>query len=1505
MKIFPSLEVHWGGPDGNRDLVVGYLEFDRKEWAFHYADDLKEASSMGFEGFRGLPKQSSPSELVKSPSLFLAFSTRIPGLQRADVIRVCGDLTGLPREEAFYEFLRRSGGRTGTDQLWFSAVSESPVRKAEGLSKALRNEIRKMVGAIRLLLMEDILLQLEGAFRILPDGQVLGAESVDPERLADRRAIESVIHYHMAAGRTSKEAVDVFTREIGFTYLNRLAALKMMEARGLIQESVSNGTESSGFRLFRRVCEEVCTSDSDGGYRRYLELMFDDVAAEVRVLFDRTLPHSRIFPRSVTLNQILNLLNTSVPAEIWKSDETIGWIYQYFTPKEDREALRDAKAGGSQVPRNSYELAVRNQFYTPRYVVEFLTDNTLGRLWYEMRKGRTQLRYSCRYLVRKPSEIFLPPREVSPKSDSTVGLSEEEPPQLGSTILHRETKDPRDIRLLDPACGSGHFLLYAFDLLAVIYEEAWVEADCLPFTETGRSLRDDYSSIEKLRRELPALILRQNLHGIDIDLRATQIAAFALWLRAQRAYFDLGLKSYERPPIRKSNIVCAEPMPGDQALLNEFVSELQPPVLRQLVRVVFEKMQLAGEAGFLLKIEGAISDALAEAHRQWAGATKAEQMLLWPEARRPKPEQPFLFDTSGITEETFWQDAEERVLDELANYSRHAENGHGVARYLFAEDATQGFAFVNLCRKRFDVALTNPPFGQPSAPSQQYIADHYEEAKYDMYSASLARCTDLLVDGGGLGAITNRTGFFLSDFTEFRERFLLGSLSMTLAADLGDGVLDGAMVSTAAYCLWRRPTDDTTTSTWYRLLDVDIPEKGNTLVSLVTDSSSDEAEVFTCRNTSFRVIRTSPLAYWVPEPLRQRIGLAPEFEPTWGIVRTGLQSLGADDQFIRAFWEVPPLELRPDRRWVAFAKGGDSHGWYHSPYLVTDWENDGQRPKRYAIEKYGTITRKITGIGLFFRPGLTYTTYTILGFRTRVLPAGCIFSLAGSGVFTDGVSLPAAAGYLNSTFVEFFLRMTTDGRKWDPGYIKHIPVPTAEVNLHQAALSAIDGARLGSESVETTREFVCPTGRAALGYDSSIRDLAEEQRTLAEARSTETARTKNEIDHAIFGAFGFSDSDIALVRKEVARFAADQISGSEDPDEETSADMTVEPQRIADDVLSYAVGCAFGRWDIRIGRDPSLAPRLSDFFDSLPVCQPGMLIDPEGLPARTGTIASEEWLLVRQSANVTSVAADPGGRTVSDEEYPIPSLPWDGVLVDDEGHPSDIVTRVRQVLRLLWPTRGEDIERELAEILGVRGLRPYFRNSRKFFEEHCKRYSKSRRKAPIYWLLQSAKKSYGVWLYYHRLTKDTLFHLVRNYIDPKIQHEEGRRHELRRLYEAAKAAKNATEERRLAKDMDIQDALVGEIIDFKVKIESAAYGRLPGVESGCPGWDPDRNDGVLLNIAPLHAVVPWKEASKSWEELANGRYDWSRVALQFWPRRGETRIHKDRSPKVSRERKET
>ena len=680
--------------------------------------------------------------------------------------------------------------------------------------QSTRNRLQKFVSKARAILGEEFTRQLQATYGLDPKhGTVSTIDSLkhldNPQRETAHLLRETLTHYlattpgHGEKDRT-KQVLDRIVREQAFTVLNRLAALRMAEARGFLLESIAKAHSSKGFQLYRQL-SGTAHGETGGAYRNYLFSLFDEFSLDLAVLFDRHSAQGRLFPRESALLELLAEINHHEIEHLWAEDETIGWIYQYFNSQEERKKMR----AESQAPRNGRELAVRNQFFTPRYVVEFLTDNTLGRIWYEMTQGNTALVDSCRYLVRRPNEIFLEPGETAPETEGSEGdtLSQEELLGQPLYIPHRPLKDPRSIRMLDPACGSMHFGLYAFDLFERIYLEAWqLEQQAGPdaFTsEEGQScLQSTFGSLEAFKQQIPKLIIEHNIHGVDIDPRAAQIAGLSLWQRAQRTWHQQGITPQKRPTIVKSNIVCAEPMPGDKALLQEFTRKLNPPVLGQLLEVIFDRMQLAGEAGTLLKIEEEIQSYIQKAREQWlkqSGSNSTSDMFQAElDAAIAQAKQGF--DLRGINDEAFWDDAEQRILQALSAYADQAESGADQKR-LFAEDAAKGFAFINLCRRRFDVVLMNPPFGDPAIKWKERMKHDYPNSSSDIMTAFVDRGVFLLNKSCKLGAITSRTSFYLKSFQKWREVTVREFSSLCLSVDLGHGVMDDAAVEAAAYVL--------------------------------------------------------------------------------------------------------------------------------------------------------------------------------------------------------------------------------------------------------------------------------------------------------------------------------------------------------------------------------------------------------------------------------------------------------------------------------------------------------------------------------------------------------------------------------------------------------------------------------------------------------------------------------------------------------------------------------
>lgn len=1421
------------------------------------------------------------------------------------------------------------------------------------MDKALRNTLRNVVTQCRKLLEDSIADTLEGQYGVYRSGKT-DPDSAMVHLTPDDHEVRGRILIHLrhirSSGFKDTDAVEQLTREVAYTHLNRFSAYKMMEKRGLIREAVSRGTRSQGysFYLADHPDDEAL---HDGGkqdvaYRHFLTWQGAQFSDEIGVLFSPTDLANALFPPQRVLDEVLVRINSDELQDIWEEDEAIGWIYQYFTPKE----LRDQARKESQAPRNSYELSFRNQFYTPRYVVEFLTDNTLGRIWYEMLKGDTRLTEQCRYLVRRPDEVFLAPldddsddaqfllgklesippfeepvetfnaSEPVPNSPNTFTMAhyssdaagyrlrtfahfnrpfdwnhdprfegwqtllanlasgEAQEPVEGKTqdlwdcllavtradrfndgifaehshaltrigneiarriadsrrsdlsqedllrspvlIPDRPYKDPRRLRILDPACGSGHFLLYAFDLLAAIYEEAW-ERD-LRDPNAG-SLRDDYPTLDALRQDIPRLILANNLHGIDIDARATQIAALALWLRAQRYYQAIGMgRGDERPKITRGNIVCAEPMPGDETLLDEFCADLQPKLLGQLVRAVFNKMKLAGEAGSLLKIEEELQDAIEAAKKQYAieqaAGSDMQTRALFPDLFPPQPTQLKMFDLSGIDDATFFEQAERRVLDALHAYARQVTNGKGLQRQLFADDAAQGFAFIDVCRKHYDVVLMNPPFGDSTAIARRVIDQFWTKGRHNLATAFVDQAKARLNQDGFVGVLMTRTPFYQSRYNEWRESVLTEEdFALCLVADLGQGVLDGAMVEAIAPIFGHYGPVS---------LAYDHFNLGGEYIS-PAEFSTDCAIPFSL--SSFDAVPNKPLAYWVPSSTLHKFSKFGIYARS-GEIKQGLATKD-NERFVRTWWEVPVNELNHGR-WRPFSKGGEYAKYYLPLVLVVDWAEETQQHYR---KREGQMVVLLTGKRDLYlgRSALTYSKRSQIGFSARVLPSGTIFSPNGPGVF------PASDEYLffdlallNFSFTRACLEFLTSFGFYSEGYVESVIYPTPEQSelqtITEQAEICVEGSRKQFLLDETTRDFTS----ASLYNVGSLSELHDTGMKHSREYQAMVMTAEDSLERAFATIFALSDED-----KQFAKLRAFDSTEKEEFDNfYTQGDMPY-----SQFLIQLSLGISFGRWDIRYTNGDKPIPKLPDPFAPLPACPPGMLQGEDGLP----------------------LTETPPG-------YPV-DIQWDGILVDDEGHPADVVGCTRQVIDLLWGDRADAIEREACEILGVKSLRDYFRKTGKggFWDDHVKRYSKSRRKAPIYWLLQSSKKNYGLWLYYHRLDKDILFKALVNYVEPKIRLEEARLNDLRS--QLAAAGNTGSAAKKLEGEVDKQEALLAELDDFRDKLQRAAQLNLT----------PDLNDGVVLNIAPLWELVPWKVAQQYWDELLEGKYEWSTISGQL------------------------
>ncbi len=476
------------------------------------------------------------------------------------------------------------------------------------------------------------------------------------------------------------------------------------------------------------------------------------------------------------------------------------------------------------------------------------------------------------------------------------------------------------------------------------------------------------------------------------------------------------------------------------------------------------------------------------------------------------------------------------------------------------------------------------------------------------------------------------------------------------------------------------------------------------------------------------------------------------------------------------------------------------------------------------------------------------------------MPQGCIFGHKGPAAFTTQPSI--WLGLMQSRVFAAMLGLQLSAadaaaRSYEVGIIQKTPVPDLRGPdadpLGELARDCVDIKRNLDTANETSHVFQRPALLAVSG--KTLEERAEAWEAKVEEAEARLAANQREIDDIAFRLYGIKGDDrraieesLNLTPTDVASDASTQEaeSGGDDEEEEGGEETRRDRRTLAAELISYAVGCAFGRFDIRLGAGLRTPDPLPDPFAPLPVCSPGMLTGPDGLPC-----------------------APPAG-------YP-PLADEDGILVEDADerglayHQDDIVLRVRAALIVLFGETADRIEVEACRWLEIPSLRDYFKRpgAGGFWLDHVKRYSKSRRKAPIYWLLQSSRKSYSLWLYAHKLDGDTLFKALLNYAEPALKREHDAQSALRAQIETLPIG--SKERREAERALERQEATVGEMTDFCEKLREAAERRLV----------PDLNDGVVLTIAPLHALVPWKEAADYWKALLAGKYPWSSITRQL------------------------
>ena len=651
-----------------------------------------------------------------------------------------------------------------------------------------------------------------------------------------------------------------------------------------------------------------------------------------------------------------------------------------------------------------------------------------------------------------------------------------------------------------------------------------------------------------------------------------------------------------------------------------------------------------------------------------------------------------------------------------------------------------------------------------------------------------------------------------------------------------------------------------------RLLESD--DKATELLELC--SSKRAPSRFELEVDTFRTIPKSPFAYWAASWAFQCFRGFPSLESRERHAAAGASTTD-NMRFVRVWWEVvstnsavlgEAAEVGP--RWVPLAKGGSHASFYADLYLLIQWALDGRELKAStgawrAAKGWGDHWRaQLHNADCYGRPGITWPARSQVGFSARAMGSGGIFGHKGPTVFISKDEPNSLAGLLaimNSKVFAYLVSLQMAFGSYETGVIQRTPVPDL-IPSEQSGLAVLANRawalrREIDTCNETSHAFTLPALLKVEGGTVAARTSAwAEQSQSIEAELT---AIQAEIDAACFKLYKIDTADRCAITEgsNVSGHADEEIdSGGTDADDDGSEVVELVPAMFAAALVSWAVGVAVGRFDLRLATSQRTPGEAPDPFDPLPLFSPGMLTGDDGLPLVPTPL-----------------------------DYAVEVSP---VLVDDPGHWLDITARVRSVLDAVF---GEEADRWWADVgmaLGEKSGEVGGWLARGFFDHHLKAYSKSRRKAPILWPIGTKEGSYVVWLYAHRASSDSLFQILNDFVDPKLAIEE---RELTQLRLDAGADMSASQR----KAIDTQDRFVGELREFREELEAVA-----------PLWAPDLDDGIVTVLAPLWRLFAhhraWSsELKKHWAKLVKGDYDWAQLAMRLWPERVVPKCAEDRS----------
>ena len=1083
--------------------------------------------------------------------------------------------------------------------------------------------------------------------------------------------------------------------EIAYTWFNRIVALRFMEINGYLKNGNGDkiyviGSTSAGktepdaityadklsFVDKFKVYDYQDANDTNGLYRYILTSLCNNLNDVMPLMFEKIdnyaelLLPDHLLDKGAIIDHLVNDISARDFNITIKDDdgenasqvEIVGWLYQFYISEKKEDVFAGLK-NNTKITKGT--LPAATQIFTPDWIVRYMTDNTLGKMWIESRKSN----------LKDELKYYLEPAE---QSDDVKAKLEEINKEYAS-------KKVTDITFIDPCCGSGHILVYAFDLFFKMYQESGY-----------------------ITSEIPSLILQNNLFGIDVDKRAAQLTSFALTMKALSYDKDfLSKKVYPNViDIKESNEI-------DQAELKDFIriaklNSKDEEVLLDLI----EKFKDAELYGSLIK--------------DFNYSTEQYDILL------------------KVVENV--DDVQFNIVDALA-----VKNVKPLVLYLVKQ--------AILFSSKYDVVVTNPPYaGNSKLPDVvgKYLSANYPNTKYDLFSAFIERNMSYGNKNSLLGIMCPYVWMFIQSYEKLRQ-IIINSKTLTSLVQLEYGGFAEAVVPICTFTFRNSNTKET--GEYVRLEQFKGPDiQGQKTLEAARNSNCGYR--YSANSKQFMTIPGNPIAYWVSEKFK-KVFLEKQLSE-YGVACVGLQT-SDNNRFIRRWNEIAYSKIgfacknkdeakTSNKKWFPYNKGGNFRKWYGNREYLVNWENDGKEIRAYNdyLNSSRASNIGIANTDYYFRESGSWGLVTSSHFSVRYTPEGSIFDTGGSSVFMPNSLLKYTIGLLNSKITEYCLAIQNPTLNFQPGNIGKLPMIFSEEIFSECdkiSNSCIDTSKIDWDQYETSWDFknnplielnnstwdatgIGATMTKYYGKPIAVGSPLELCYLLYKGQTNERfdilKANEEELNKIFIDIYGLQDELTPNVADKDITVARIYDSKDEIPEDMKGNIYVKTKQDVIKDLISYIVGCAFGRY--------------SPYKD--------------GLIFAGGTFDWNSYfndLLEHKGLSVKDIRKVVNSFLPSEDNC---------IMITNNDYAENNMTQyvVDFISRIYGPEHLQENLKFIANALNEKStdipanvIRDYLAND--FFKDHCKKYQNR----PIYWQFDSGKNGgFRALMYLHRYDQNTI-----------------------------------------------------------------------------------------------------------------------------------------------------